>query len=154
MFKHLFATMNETLDVIIEHYPTAVDSKKQDLVENVKQLKAMSNTFIEEWLLFEEKLDQWNESTCVLEDESPFILEILLNEQDPSGSEAFLKGHGYFLLHMYDYAINQFEQVVSLHPNFILAELYLSLGYLQIGNFTLANHHLKKVIPQQWDGIS
>ncbi len=154
MFKHLFATMNEALDVIIEHYPTAAESKKQDLIENVKQLKAMSNTFIEEWLLFEEKLDQWNDSTSVLKDESPFIIEFLLNEQDASGSEAFLKGHGYFQLNMYDHAINQFQQVVSQHPDFILAELYLSLGYLQNGDFTLAYNHIQRVIPEQWGGLN
>ncbi|SFS80728.1 hypothetical protein [Paenibacillus sp. BC26] len=56
MFKHVFATMQEMLEEIIIHYPHANGAQRKQLDEQLSSLKQFSDTFIEEWLQFEEKM--------------------------------------------------------------------------------------------------
>lgn len=49
MFKHLFASMNDMLDEVMSQYPSASGSKKRELHEKLRALKAMSDDCIEEW---------------------------------------------------------------------------------------------------------
>ncbi|WP_308639174.1 tetratricopeptide repeat protein [Paenibacillus silvisoli] len=56
MFKHVFATMQEMLHEIIIHYPHANDAQRKQLDDQLSSLKQFSDTFIEEWLQFEEKM--------------------------------------------------------------------------------------------------
>ncbi|RAP76351.1 tetratricopeptide repeat protein [Paenibacillus montanisoli] len=56
MFKHVFATMQEMLQEIIIHYPHANDAQRKQLDDQLSSLKQFSDTFIEEWLQFEEKM--------------------------------------------------------------------------------------------------
>jgi tetratricopeptide (TPR) repeat protein len=56
MFKQLFASMNGALDDILSRLPSSSGKERKDLEERLSVLKAMSDTCIEEWLLFEEKI--------------------------------------------------------------------------------------------------
>lgn len=56
MLQHMFATMNELLDDILKHYPSAKDKEKQELDQQLTLLHSMSDQIVEEWLRFEEKL--------------------------------------------------------------------------------------------------
>jgi tetratricopeptide (TPR) repeat protein len=56
MFKQLFASMNGALDDILSRLPSSSGKERKDLEERLSVLKAMSDTCIEEWLLFEEKM--------------------------------------------------------------------------------------------------
>ncbi|NBD22546.1 tetratricopeptide repeat protein [Paenibacillus glycinis] len=56
MFKHVFATMQDILQDIIIHYPHADDTERKRLDEQLAKLKQFSDTFIEEWLQFEESM--------------------------------------------------------------------------------------------------
>ncbi|SDW29569.1 tetratricopeptide repeat protein [Paenibacillus sp. CF384] len=56
MFKHVFATMQEMLEEIIIHYPHANGAQRKQLDDQLSSLKQFSDTFIEEWLQFEEKM--------------------------------------------------------------------------------------------------
>jgi tetratricopeptide (TPR) repeat protein len=56
MFAHLFATMNDKLDEIRRLYPRATGSRRDQLDRQLDTLKEMSDTIVEQWLLFEEKL--------------------------------------------------------------------------------------------------
>jgi len=56
MFAHLFATMNDKLDEIKQLYPRVSGAKRDHLNKQLDVLKAMSDSIVEHWLLFEEKL--------------------------------------------------------------------------------------------------
>jgi tetratricopeptide (TPR) repeat protein len=56
MFKHVFGVMHEMLHDIIVLYPHADPEQKRQLDEQLSMLKQYSDTFIEEWLQFEEKM--------------------------------------------------------------------------------------------------
>jgi tetratricopeptide (TPR) repeat protein len=56
MFAHLFATMNDKLDEIKKLYPRVTGAKRDHLNKQLDVLKAMSDSIVEHWLLFEEKL--------------------------------------------------------------------------------------------------
>lgn len=56
MFAHLFATMNDKLDEIKQLYPRVNGVKQDHLNKQLEVLKAMSDSIVEHWLLFEEKL--------------------------------------------------------------------------------------------------
>ncbi|GGD68931.1 tetratricopeptide repeat protein [Paenibacillus nasutitermitis] len=56
MINQVFGTLHETLDDIIIHYPYADAEQKQLLDEKLAVLKQFSDSFIEHWLQFEEKM--------------------------------------------------------------------------------------------------
>ncbi|MBB3109321.1 tetratricopeptide (TPR) repeat protein [Paenibacillus phyllosphaerae] len=62
MFQHVFATMHELLDDIMSHYGQAGVEQKKQYFEQLSMLKSMSDTFIEEWLTFEEKLAEFRDT--------------------------------------------------------------------------------------------
>ncbi|WP_162035766.1 tetratricopeptide repeat protein [Chengkuizengella sediminis] len=146
MFRELFDSMNQVMDEIMIEYSAATDDKKGELHEQIKALKEMSNTFIEEWLLFEEKMDKFNEVHLDLpkpslsitsKKESSFIQEI--------NSDYFQKGLGYFKLLMYNQAVEQFNKTVSEHPEFLLTRVFLALSYLELGEKNEAYNHFQFV---------
>jgi tetratricopeptide (TPR) repeat protein len=56
MFQHMFTSMNEMLDGITKQYPQASDQERQLYLKQIRELKKMSDSFIEQWLEFEEKV--------------------------------------------------------------------------------------------------
>jgi tetratricopeptide (TPR) repeat protein len=145
MFKHIFATMNEVLDEIEKEYSGSGPEQKADLEEQLQVLKAMSDEFIESWLLFEEKLGKFYKN----EDKSSEVLHEELLELDVTGKEeaGFLRGQGYYKLFMYDQAVREFEDLVQKQPDFLLARIYLAMGYLRKGDYSEAYRHFKFLLP-------
>lgn len=147
MFKQLFATMNELLDEIITHYPMAEGSKKKELDEQIAVLKSMSDSCIEDWLLFEEKLsgfleDQPDKNTVSLPTSA------IENNQDKERSQgSFSKGQGFYKLAMFFEAIREFEGVVRHHPDFLLARMYLGMSYLRAGEYGDAYRQFQFLVP-------
>lgn len=56
MFQHMFTSMNEMLDGITKQYPQASDQERELFLKQIRELKKMSDSFIEQWLEFEEKV--------------------------------------------------------------------------------------------------
>lgn len=55
MIQHMFTSMNEWLDGIKERYHSATEQERGMYEEQLRELKKVSDAFIEEWLQFEEK---------------------------------------------------------------------------------------------------
>lgn len=143
MMKQLFASMHDLLDQVIQHYPTADATGKQDWHKKLEVLKTMSDSFIEEWLMFEEKMSRFIEtlpkgSTC-----STGSAQAELLPEASASAESFKRGQGYFQLLMYEHAIREFETVIQQHPDFMLARLYLAMGHLRKGNDAEAYRHFR-----------
>jgi tetratricopeptide (TPR) repeat protein len=56
---------------------------------------------------------------------------------------AFRRGMGYFDLLMFAEAVEEFEKVVRLDSDFVIARLYLALGYLGKQDYESATRHLR-----------
>ncbi|MBP1155301.1 MULTISPECIES: tetratricopeptide repeat protein [unclassified Paenibacillus] len=129
MFKHLFASMNEMLDDVISEYPSSTGTKRKQLQDKLRALRVMSDACIEEWLLFEEKLGELSRVTGVsLGGSDPLDPEFSGKRTD-----WFVRGQGYYKLHLFDEAIHEFEKLLKLQPDFNLARIYLAMSYLRKG---------------------
>ncbi|PZE21913.1 tetratricopeptide repeat protein [Paenibacillus xerothermodurans] len=130
MFKHLFASMNEMLDDIVQRYHTASGAEKQELEAQLHTLKTMSDTFIEEWLSFEEKLAGFYQSP----DGAATVIDLLDPELAGKRTDEFVRGQGFYQLFMYDEAIQEFSRILLQSPDFTLARIYLAMSYLHKGD--------------------
>ena len=145
MFQHVFAEMNNMLDEIVKHYPSAEGPNKQALLQKWNLLKRMSDGMMDEWLMFEEKMSQVRER----EMDKPASLE---PEQEAVTAlpelhlECFSRGQGYFKLQMYPQAIMQFSRVVTDHPESALTRFYLALAYLNLEQMAEAGTHLQQIM--------
>jgi tetratricopeptide (TPR) repeat protein len=137
MFKPLFEVMNETLDEIMEEYPTAQGSHKQLLTEQLEVLKAMSDYCVEEWLSFEEKLGIFRQMKEISDSKSNPLLD----------NEHYIRGKGYFDLMMFSEAILEFEAVAHKNPDLMPPHFYLALSHLQEHNYTKAYRHFNYLLP-------
>jgi tetratricopeptide (TPR) repeat protein len=146
VFNQLFASMNDVLDEIKRQYPAAHGEERKELEEQLVVLKTMSDNCIEQWLQFEEKLEQL---ITILEPAGfeksasyPMPTQSPIHED----SNSFLRGQGYYQLWMYDHAIREFEAAVEDHPDHLLSRLYLALGRLRKGDHVEAYRHFQLLI--------
>ncbi|MBE1445924.1 tetratricopeptide repeat protein [Paenibacillus sp. OAS669] len=137
MFKHLFASMNEMLDEISAQFATATGSRKKELQEKLRVLKAMSDTFIEEWLLFEEKMASFHQQ----HHQESTLSKVLDPELGGKRSDEFLRGQGFYKLLMFDEAIREFSGIIRKYPDFTLARIYLGMSYLRKGDTAESYNH-------------
>lgn len=156
MFKQLFDSMNELMDEIIQEYPAASGKKKEVLEEKLTLLKKMSDVFIEEWLLFEDKMGrflrgQGAQPAAPVKSQgfgivppSSFTKEL---DKAMKQSDSFRKGQGYYQLLMYDEAVAEFEEIVKKQPDFLLARVYLAMGHLRKENYGEAYRHFQFLLP-------
>jgi len=146
MIHHVFATMNAVLDEIMREYPTADSSRRIELEEQLSALKSMSDTFVDEWLLFEEKLGKWlgslSESEIYTGTESEGSSLDLAEASDD-----YSKGQGYYKLFMFQEAIRHFEQLIAKYPDFLAGRMYLAMSYLRTGDYAEAYRHFQFLLP-------
>ncbi|WP_248925469.1 tetratricopeptide repeat protein [Paenibacillus hamazuiensis] len=139
MIIQLFASMNEVLDEIIAGYAAAPPAKKAEMDEKLRILRGMSDTFIEQWLLFEEKMGKY------VQERAKHEAYIHASDPELSGKHSlpFQRGQGYYKLLMYDEAIREFESIVSGQPDFLLARVYLAMSHLRKGDLAEAYRHFQ-----------
>ncbi|TVY11651.1 tetratricopeptide repeat protein [Paenibacillus cremeus] len=140
MFKHLFASMNDMLSEVASELPSAKGAKRRELQEKLRALKAMSDTYIEEWLLFEERLAKLSQSVggslFAADTNDPFDPEF-----SGKRSDLFIRGQGYYKLNMFDQAIEEFAELIRLYPDFNLARIFLAMSYLRKGETSESYTH-------------
>lgn len=173
MFKQLFASMNGALDEILSRLPAASGKERKDLEERLSVLKAMSDTCIEEWLLFEEKMglladggiqpEAGDTSHPEAKPASPSLASPAAKGlSQPAMAEAapltnglkkmqtaasFSKGQGYYKLSMFKQAVEELERVVGGQPDDLLARMYLAMSYFQCEEYAEAYRHFQIVVP-------
>ncbi|MCG7406489.1 hypothetical protein MH117_03595 [Paenibacillus sp. ACRRX] len=150
MLQHMFATMNELLDEIIQQYPSAEGTTKQELEHQMSLLRSMSDHIVEEWLRFEEKLalvraerSAGNQVPATVSNQNPPSEDSEL----PDYNDPLQYGQGYFTLRMYEQASRHLEQAISRHPDKLIARVYLGLSYLHLGRNQEACRHFHFIIP-------
>lgn len=147
MFKQIFETMMEALNKIAEQYPTAVGLSKLELENELKALRSLGDSCLEEWLAFQEKMGEITPLMTNFTDEadSP-LLEKPWPAEMEEGGNSFVKGQGYYHLLMFEEAVRELEAAVKEEPEFIMARLYLALGYFGKGQYTEAFRQFQLVL--------
>lgn len=131
MFKHLFASMNEMLDEVMADYPSSSGVKRKELQGKLRALKTLSDECIELWLLFEEKMGRTMQMIgATFMGSEPDLLD---PEFSGKRTDIFIRGQGYYKLHMFDQAIHEFTELVNREPDFNLARIYLAMSYFRKG---------------------
>jgi tetratricopeptide (TPR) repeat protein len=146
MIKHIFDSMNEALNEIKSEFPHAFGPKKDELLTQLNVLRSMSDTFIEEWLCFEEKLGVIKKSLHEAEKSDTDELSFVGAGEIDDWMEAYRRGQGYFQLLMFPQAVEAFEHVTQKEPDFIMGRLYLALGYLNKGQWDESRRQLQLVL--------
>jgi tetratricopeptide (TPR) repeat protein len=146
MIKHIFDSMNEALDEIKTEFPHALGPRKEELLMQLNVLRSMSDTFIEEWLSFEEKLGIVKESCHTSEEFDTDELAFVGIGDIDDWMDAYRRGQGYYQLLMFPQAVEEFEQVTNKEPDFIMGRLYLALGYLNKGQWDESRRQLQLVL--------
>jgi len=145
MFKELFATMNEVLDGILADCQDVDEQQAAELADQFRMLKTMSDSCLEEWLRFEERLADCRSK--LLPAPQPLSGGFSAADEETPASEHFAKGQGYYKLHMFARAVGEFEQLAREHPDFVLGRVYLAMGYLRLGEFAEAYRHFQLLVP-------
>ncbi|CAM3945787.1 hypothetical protein COLU111180_15955 [Cohnella lubricantis] len=139
MIEQWFAAMNDTLDSLLERYPNASKEEKNALDEQWNVLKTLSDVIIESWLGFEDKMAYFR--TLKQEHEAGFGI--------PNGADAlfepYMKGMGYFKLHMYAEGAVHFEETLMHEPELNVARLFLAMCRMHMGQFLEAQRHFQLI---------
>ncbi|WP_168119119.1 hypothetical protein [Paenibacillus sp. HB172176] len=166
MFQHMFSSMTEVLDGIIEQYPEASDQERVCLHEQLHQLKKLSDTFVEHWLAFEEKFTEFNDHltglTNTVDLGKPLLAadpaapaQTAANAMKCSESDLHIpdeaadmmnKGQGYYKLFMFHNAAPLFQSVLSVAPECNMARLFLGMSEMHLQHWSEAERHFGLLI--------
>lgn len=135
MIRQWFATMNETLDAIIHRYPLATGEEKNALRQQWDMLKTLSDDIIESWLQFEDKMGTFRDMQ-----QQPAIAP-----EPHKYLGSFVKGQGYFKLHMFKHASEQLEDAVTSYPDFVCARLFLAMSRMHMKQWNEAQQHFQLI---------
>jgi tetratricopeptide (TPR) repeat protein len=162
MFQHMFASMHQKLDQIIAGYNGATLQSKQQFEEEMLEMKQMSDSFIEEWLSFEEKLADFKEGKLAAGEPADVQAEVASPNQPLAAAsvpcntfdlelpdEAAIimnKGQGYYKLFMFGQAAAQFQTIINETPECNLARLFLGMAHMHLQNWSEAQRHFQLLI--------
>jgi tetratricopeptide (TPR) repeat protein len=148
MFEQLFSTMHDVLDEVTKRYDMASDGEKSQLDEQLKALRLMSDTCMDQWLSFEEKLAKFTAKLHpVKQTASNYADDDHLNYASEYKVNGFEKAQGFYKLYMFEQAVKELEALIQQHPDFLLARMYLAMGYLRLGEDGDAYRHFQLILP-------
>ncbi|MBO9597788.1 MAG: hypothetical protein J7559_08215 [Cohnella sp.] len=138
MIRQWFATMNEMLDELIIRYPKATGEEKSQLQEQWDMLKSLSDDIIESWLQFEDRMAFYRDLQQQTGAKQP--------QHDPQTlMSPFVKGQGYFKLHMFAQASMHLEEAISSYPDFMGARLFLAMSRMHLKEWGEAQRHFQLI---------
>ncbi|CAI6081028.1 hypothetical protein [Cohnella sp. JJ-181] len=141
MIQPFFSAMNDVLDEMIERYPNSSPEEKLTLEEQWNVLKSMSDDIIESWLALEEKMGDYRRQ-C---QNAGAPAQTGMPATPAEWPAPFVKGQGYFKLHMYRECACQFEELLSRYAEWSVARLYLAMSRMHLGEFVEAQRHFQLV---------
>lgn len=149
MLQHVFATMNELLDKVIQQYAHVEGEQKKKLEHQLSLLCSMSDHIMEEWLCFDERLSlikPRNNKGKIKRGPQPCTIKAA-KQSVPDNGDPYQRGQGYYCLMMYKDATKHLEQAIQVQPKNIGVRTYLAMSYLHLGNCREAGRHFQFIIP-------
>ncbi|MFD2115925.1 tetratricopeptide repeat protein [Paenibacillus yanchengensis] len=148
MFQYMFTTMHEALDQIVAQYNEADEAEQEQYLEQLKELKQVSDTCLEMWLEFEERwttLVESNQSDEAVNYIQPLEPADTVSNNDNPWNE-FAVGRGYYNLFMFREAANNFLTAVEQAPHNHLARLFLGMCYMHLQQWQAAEREFKLLL--------
>lgn len=165
MFQHMFTSMNEMLEGILEQYPEANEQERLEYNKQLCELKKMSDSFIEQWLEFEEKMSELQEicgdakpskqqiaAELAQQPNVPLVggIQSVCNSSDlhiPDEVAEFInRGQGYYKLFMFSHAARLFQDAIAIAPECNLARLFLGMSQMHMQNWQEAQRQFQLLI--------
>ncbi|MGG4036218.1 hypothetical protein ABEV74_21250 [Paenibacillus cisolokensis] len=158
MFRQMFAVMNELLDEILTTYPHVSDEERLRLNEQIDQLRTVSDSLIEQWLGFEEKMSAFYEMAGgTQQPDQPAKASAGKQAKgtggEPADAEALsesalylTKGQGYFKLLMFEQAADAFQTAVAKAPECNLSRLFLAMSFMHLQQWDEAQKHFQLLV--------
>ncbi|MFS0722612.1 hypothetical protein [Paenibacillus sp. 1P07SE] len=155
MITHLFATMHEKLDHLIERCPESLRSDDDEA--QLATLIALSDQVMDHWVQFEEKLSQYRQQLG--ESSPPELTEADEAGEATSEGEAWLsRGQGYFKLFMFRQAAEALEKALGVMPECNLSRMFLAMTYMHLQQWLDAQRLFQIVVAladqPKWKALS
>lgn len=159
--KHLFCSLMERLDGLEEKWvTTSKQGNKESILNEIGDLRQISDEILDSWLEFEERLSQLHKDVELdINDIPDQVAEKILKEikkttqPEPASSmvsylsgdvaRIFRKGQGYYSLLMYPHASKHFQEVVQLEPDLEIARMFLAFSEMMSGSWDEADRHFQ-----------
>ncbi|MBO8170745.1 MAG: tetratricopeptide repeat protein [Bacillaceae bacterium] len=159
LIQQVFSIMFEQLDRIKQIYAQADPVTKQECDRQLLELRQMSDTILDQWIEFEEKMAELVDTPPLPALENTASTTLTGHQETPTKSDHqtieliseeashhFRRGQGYFDLHMYEQSIPHFIRVIEQEPELNVARLYLALGYFHAQKLDEAQIHLNLLL--------
>lgn len=155
MITHLFATMHEKLDDLMERCPDGilVDEDQAQLAT----LVTLSDQVMDHWVQFEEKLSLYREGRGNESSDQEAEAEELAFPFD-EGQSWLNRGQGYFKLFMFPQAADALEKAVGAMPDCNLSRMFLAMTYMHLHQWLEAQRLFQMVVAltdhPKWKALS
>ncbi|WCK56112.1 tetratricopeptide repeat protein [Aneurinibacillus sp. Ricciae_BoGa-3] len=156
MLSDYFSTLSGQIDRINEKWSGLTTEQKEKYFSRILELRELSDSFVEEWLTFEEKLiniQRVAEQDLTID--APSALQPITAEQHEYHADdsevyvtlpmasAFRKGQGYFDLSMYEESARSFGQLIEQMPDLSIARLFLAFSFFISNDLERAHRHFR-----------
>lgn len=168
MFEEGFGQLFRAVEKIEQQLAQTNDAgERQRLTAELIALRNLCDTFVEKWLAFEERIaclgetydlsldgglpaaeihdlhTSWAEWTEKLQEGNGALPPVWPDHPTEEMARAFRRGIGFYDLYLFQEAIGEFEKVIQLDSDFVIARIYLALGYLARKEYEQAVRHLR-----------
>ena len=153
MITHLFATMHEKLDDLMERCPDGVLTDEDQA--QLATLVTLSDQVMDHWVQFEEKLSLFRQGPeGVTEQEEVDEPTTGFDE----GKSWLSRGQGYFKLFMFRQAADALERAVASMPECNLSRMFLAMTYMHLQQWLEAQRLFQMVVAltdhPKWKALS
>lgn len=135
-----FQSLTQRIKAIEHEWPKATETRKQELLSKLWELRNASDSVVDLWLQYEEKLSNVmkqiageqtrdeSESRVVKKATSTSVSEIPGREDDTA--QRYRKGEGFYHLRLYENARGYFRELVAEAPDMETGRLYYAYSLL------------------------
>jgi tetratricopeptide (TPR) repeat protein len=107
-------------------------------------LKTLSDDIIESWLQFEDKMALYRDlQQQPIQSQQLQYAQEVQQSHEPQKAQmgSFIKGQGYFKLHMFKQSSEQMEEAIAMYPDFIGARIFLAMSRMHMKEWNEAQRH-------------
>ncbi|WP_020616639.1 tetratricopeptide repeat protein [Paenibacillus daejeonensis] len=154
MITHLFATMHEKLDDLMERCPDGVLTDEDQA--QLATLMTLSDQVMDHWVQFEEKLSLFRQGMEGEPAEQEEAEELTTGFDE--GQSWLSRGQGYFKLFMFRQAADALERAVGSMPECNLSRMFLAMTYMHLQQWLEAQRLFQMVVAltdhPKWKALS
>jgi tetratricopeptide (TPR) repeat protein len=168
LLSDYFGALAGQIDVIEEKWSGLTPEEKEKYFCRILELRKLSDSFVEEWLTFEEKLvniQRLAEQDFNIDAPNATAVQPISNSyNDPETDDSefyvtlpvaaqFRKGQGYFDLSMHKESVHSFSQLIEQMPDLSIARLFLAFSLFISNELERAHRHFRMLADTSEDRL-